>query len=192
MLVQQMDNKRHLEGYANDSNQILLLDSSDDEQYQTRQLFGAGVGGCCGSTGALSDSIAKPGLFEGLTGWISCVWQSAWTCSQSTHSGGSGFGSLFSDQRVDTRSRAVRYFESATSLLWQLATFVLSALAYLYYRFTNLPTSLWAVNALWMSKWRSPIIQRLMQSVFIQLHYIYSLLMKNVDDNDNDDEGDFL
>lgn len=157
MLVQQMENRHNLEGQAG-----LFGGYADDEG-----PYGLSSG-CC--NGGAKELISVRDYLEsslsGVGNWLACMWTSARTCS----------AALAREEQLRGTSRAARLLDAAVTFSSQLLGTLLGSLGYLYDRLLATPTLLAAVQALWLTRWRSPIIQRLMQSVFVQIYYTCSLV----------------
>lgn len=179
MLVQQMENKQNLV----DQNHQLLLDGQQLGFQSEAQT--ATVSSCCAT--AADDQLDGPARAEGSsTSWLACIWDSAKACARATsRAAHEGEQRTLTDQQGPAgTNRVTRFMEALLSFFAQLTVFLVALLAYASARLASLLSSLHVVYNLWLLKWRSPIIQRLMQSVFIQLHYICSLTLFSGDDGD--------
>jgi len=188
MLIQQMDNRQSLTAAGSMAN---LLTDEQAKAEDGLALFGrpsSSVGGaqteetgCClaqqkrrtNSLGQLEENSA--GLVESTIGWLSCVWSSARACSKAN------------ERALDTVSDS-RGPSGWFSILWKITDFILAILSSLLAslfalilfavnKLAGLPKVAHSVYFVWLSRWRSPIIQRLMQSMLVQLYYIGSLLL---------------
>lgn len=179
MLVQQMENKQSFMGQSATGDYRLLLDDSHGVAHPDRTS-------CCDGGHALSD---EPHLTKAdpSDSWLSCMWNSAKACSQATSRGSADASSLL-DQRRPSANRATRYMEALLAFLGELVSGLVGLLALAAERLAGLHTYLYSGYALWLVRWRSPIIQRLMQSIFVQLHYICSLTLP-VESEEVDDDG---
>lgn len=170
MLIQQMDNKHHLQDQAG----LLAAPPSSAD-------FGSPSGRSCCSGG---DSGAKLELFgesrqpapsslidstedEGgqLSGWFNCMWTSAKACSG------------MSQQQQQQPSWMAKLVEFLRGALGKLLVWTLELPLLVYRSLLELLGLLQAARLLWLARWRSPIIQRLGQSMLVQLCYIGSLVL---------------
>jgi hypothetical protein len=173
MLIKEMENERNLAGETS-------LLSADDHEAPI------GVGhqhspGCCSSSASATanqDEQRGTGLLEASTSWFQCMWNSAQACTRSVGDAGS------------QSSRASRLLDAILGVARQVLGALLTVFAYVYNRTVNAPTSIQYIYTLWLVRWRSSVVQRLMQSVFIQIYYICSILF--ADDDENSDRDDFL
>lgn len=165
MLIQQMENKRNLsEDYQAATN--LLLGTAGHDDYEQHQQDTT----CC-SSWPWESKEAEPGLLGSSLSWFNCVWQSTRACSQRAGQ--------------PTGSRASRLFGVLVGAFRQFLALLINLVSHAYERLISAHLGLAHVYSLWLVRWRSPIIQRLMQSVFIQIFYICSILFGS-DDDDQD------
>lgn len=163
MLVQQMENKENLQSWDHAS---LLLANSEAQH----------TGSCAGSSGGDSAHCLQGaqqaagstggGALDFAMQWLSCVWSSAHTCSAVS-------------QPDSSATRASRLFDFLSSV-WVSALSALAAAPFSFYH------TLASLHFVWLSRWRSPIIQRLMQSMLVHLYYIGSLVLGGGADEDQD------
>jgi len=159
MLIQQMDNRNYLQ------EQVNLLERAD---------LGTAAG-CCGgakgeqaarlSRGAPSTSNGQNTEGASVADWFNCMWTSAQACSSSKqHYDGSRL------------SKAAKLFEFARDSVAQVLTSLVGFFADTCKRLIALLGLVWTLNSVWLARWRSPIVQRLLQSVLVQVYYVVSLL----------------
>jgi hypothetical protein len=175
MLIKEMENKLNLADQTS-----FMLDSSDGGD-------AAPSGGCCSSSssrGVQQDQTQN--LLDSSTSWLQCMWNSAQACAGS---GAPASSSLSVGGVGQQSSRASRFLGTVLSFAGSMLGAFLALFAYVYNRILNSHTTIYHIYTLWLIRWRSSIIQRLMQSVFIQIYYICSTLFS---DDDNDDRDNFL
>lgn len=163
MIIKEMENKTNLE------DQTSLLHDASDEQ--------ATGGGCCSSAHSLrsGDQKGASSLLDSSTSWLHCVWNSARSCAGTTAEaagGGTAATGVYT-------SRASRFLEAVLAFAGQCLATALTMFAHIYNRLLTSHMAIYYFYTLWLVKWRSSIIQRLMQSVFIQIYYICSTLFSS-------------
>lgn len=158
MIIQQMENRHNLATHTS-----LLAGAASQAALDSAPPTGP----CCarqpddGQDLINADQGSASGG-AGLADWFSCMWTSARACSANT-----------AQQQQRARTSGARLLELTTGLLGQLFGFVLSALVYLYERLANVHALIYSA---WLARWRSPIIQRLIQSILVHVCYINSLM----------------
>lgn len=171
MLMQQMDNREQLK---NSSSAWQLL-ADPGEETMAPSASSASATTCCGrSAGSgmaqppVDSSIGDP--IAGLTNWFDCMWSSAKTCSSS--------GDKQTQQSILGSLRQLLWF------LWNqllamgqiVASLILDMVEHLRDKLARIDVVAYAIHSLWIARWRSPIIQRLAQSILVQVYYIGSLV----------------
>lgn len=163
MLVQQIDNKHNL---------IDAPTRADSPESSSSSSATRCCGGGAAAADQLSDERQPPGE-SALLAWLDCVWTSARACSAG------------SAAATETRSLAARLialighlFGSISSTATRLAA---AALALLWSALRVGP----ALVPLWLARWRSPLIQRLAQSMLVHVYYIMHLSVARPNDNDD-------
>lgn len=154
MLVQQIDNEHSLLDP--------LAEPAAADQLPTS-------GGCCGSA-AGSAGQPSTGLQAGgqdssvgsVVAWFDCVWSSARACSSQGHSSGNRMSKIASYLLESLRALSGRLMSGAAALVWSVGQTV--------------P----ALVSLWLARWRSPIVQRLAQSMLVQVYYMLDLSLGRV------------
>lgn len=122
-----------------------------------------GVGALAGLGGLTGDQQALGRHQEGsrLGTWLDCMWTSAKLCSA---------GSTDRENRPGWLAQLVGLFA------WLLGA-TLDALRLVADRLVGLLSlSSYSLAFVWLARWRSPIIQRLSQSILIQVYYIFELI----------------
>lgn len=164
MLIQQMDNQTHL---------IQDLQSTSSQP--------ALASGCC-SASSQADHIAHGAAAADslpLADWFNCMWTSSKACS--------GGGGATNPPASDGKSPLARLLASVGELCVQIFdSLVLLASASLE-KLASVHLLLRSVVAIWLARWRSPIVQRLLQSILVQVSYVGSLLVAP-----NEQRDDFL
>lgn len=158
-LIQQMDNRQH------------LID------WQASQPKSAGaVSSCCGqelsADQAAATSLTTPPPEDedpnALRNWFNCMWTSAKAC-QHLSQVGSG--------KLSHSSWSQRLLELLGDGLAQLSVSFLLTLRHIYAFIHNALAWFGLARLLWLARWRSPIVQRLIQSMLVQVYYIGNLLL---------------
>lgn len=163
-LIQQMDNRQH------------LLDWQDAQRNQLKSTSSR----CCGHTESHSESEqasfslatttkSADNQDDALRSWFNCMWTSAKACQQVSQTSSRSSGSNW-------------FMELIRDGLAQLSVSFLLALKHLYTLFHNAFSVFGLARLLWLARWRSPIVQRLIQSMLVQVYYIGNLLCSNEHD----------
>lgn len=161
-LIQQMDNRQHLLDWQASTGATSQVGSS-----------------CCAashkeSSSAVSRAPAASLEADQLPGaqlrsWFSCMWTSAKAChhlSQAPSSTDSATGSGW----------ARRLIELLSDGFGQLSGSLLVLINHLYALLEGAFSVAGVAHLLWLARWRSPIVQRLMQSMLVQVYYIARVL----------------
>lgn len=154
MLVQRADDRAHV------ADQIELLSNTAQNSLSRN---------CCGGDSdddkAAAANAAAP---DELTAWFECMWASARKCSGA---------SQVSLEPAARSSRAARYWEWTRAVIAHLLTGAWALLLAGWHRLLSV-VSLWhAARVHWLARWRSPIVQRLAQSMLIQTLYTGRMLV---------------
>lgn len=157
MLCQQIDNSNHLQ-----ANGLAYL-GADSTQLDRA----ADSAACC--TGASLEEHNQPDRRRAELGaWLECMWTSAKACS--------GGGREDEDKKVKS-SNFVRFIRLLTNQATKVSEFILQMASLTYQRLFHFGSFLRTLNVVWLARWRSPIVQRLGQSILVQAYYIKTLLV---------------
>lgn len=163
MLIQQMDNQAHL---------IQDLQSGSSVQ---QQLVPGGA--CChGGQAAAADQPDDPSL----TDWFNCMWTSAKACSSPSVSMANN------NDKSTLRPLFFRLMSSLIDFCTQTFDSIMLLAMIILQKLASIHLLLHSVGAVWIARWRSPIVHRLVQSILVQVSYIGSLLMSSDGDDDDD------
>lgn len=163
MLIQQMDNQAHLQqdlqtaASSSSSSSQLLADSS-----------------CCGGGAGKLAEQENNAHDSTLHGWFNCMWTSAKACSSSSEAA-----------KVTTRPLIARIVASLIETCSQVFNSIVMLAMSVGHKLASIHLLLHSVGAVWLARWRSPIVHRLVQSMLVQVFYISGLLMSSNDDDDD-------
>lgn len=147
MLIQQMEMRHHL---------------ARDEQHQQPQALDEGASSCCQSAASEAGGGGPEGVgssaLGALAGWLECVWTSAQACGARDR---------------ERAPLASRLREAASGALGALGATIGAG----YSQLANADAALHSAYALWLARWRSPIVQRLAQSMLVQVAYTASMAL---------------
>lgn len=160
MLIQQMDNRQLVD------QELRLLSSSLSNA-------DSALSGCCKQDSSATGISNQEGALASTADWFQCMWTSAQGCSARLQGTG-----------AKETSRAARLLSFLVELSGQAIAALLAALHWLYKRLANLDGFLFSVNQVWLARWRSPIVQRLCQSMAFQLGYVAHLMLSTGADAD--------
>lgn len=188
LLITQMDNRKNLE---TEVNRLTSVPSS--KQAQASYWFSssysnelsspsaASKSSCCGS----SKNEDKAGVDEEgdnqLSAWFNCMWTSAKACSGAERKGSSRqlvTGGKNQEEGLG-KSRAMRFIEFMYNLMREIYNYQVKCSRFIMEKLQSLAVIIPFIWRIWITRWRSPIIQRLCQSMLVHFIYITSLLLAN-------------
>lgn len=178
LLIQQTDNRYHL------SEQISLIDGDNSIKSPA----------CCSAASAAaadqSQLLASKEKEQqsDIEAWFNCMWTSAKACAQRPRSSFDAAASndnekLALDSGNKTKqSRAARLFELFSEFCSQLMTSLIKSIWWLKERTSEFDLLFQSMYANWFARWRSPIIQRLAQSILVHVYFISALMLASDQD----------
>lgn len=178
LLISQMDNRKNLEievkrltnVHSSSQPTNYWFSSADRDQQQ-----GADAATCCGGGGSGSGGGNREQEDGHLSSWFNCMWTSAKACSGS-NSGEISKRLAGSDDGY-TRNRATRFMEYLYYLAKEIFNYQTKLSRLILDKLRNMVLIIPSIWHAWITRWRSPIIQRLCQSMLVHFIYITSLLL---------------
>lgn len=184
-----MDNRKNLE---TEVNRLTSVPSSQQATnwFSSFELSGqhaASKSSCCGGGSKGEDKAGADEKAEEddnqLSAWFNCMWTSAKSCSGAKIDRKGSSGQLVAGGRNQEeefgKSRAMRFIEFLFNLMIELYNYQVKCLAFIMEKFESMAVIIPSIWRIWITRWRSPIIQRLCQSMLVHFIYITSLLLAN-------------
>lgn len=138
------------------------------------QQFEAAAATCCGGSG-YKESYEREE--NHLTSWFNCMWTSAKACSSGENADGYNKQLAAGSDDGYTKNRATRFIEYLFYLAKEIYNYQVKVSRLILDKLRNIVLIMPSVWHLWATRWRSPIIQRLFQSMLVHFIYITSLLL---------------
>lgn len=160
MLIQQMDNEQC--SYESGQDQFAQYDIEDDYYYNDKDT----------SCDKEDDSTTNT---NSLFSFFGCLWEGAKACSSSL--------SVAGDKIVNkNKSKFVKIVDGTSKFIGDSCAFIIKLISSMkVYQWPSV------INVVWFYRIKSPIVQRLVQSISIHLAYLCSLLFVNSQESEEDE-----